>query len=472
MKRKTAGFLILVLFCALLAGCGSGEAEVPQVQQVQTGAEEEDPENEESSENGDASENKESSENGEEEDETDLQQEQEEAVPTEPVKGIYVTGPMAGHAKMENLIQLVRDSELTAMVIDIKNDEGIVTYQMEDPMVQELEADVNYITDLPGLVQRLKEEGVYLIARIVAFKDPLLASKRPDLCIQRKDGGVFLDKNGLAWVNPYQREVWEYLMAVARQAAGAGFDEIQFDYIRFPTEIKDEEADYGEEAQVKSKTAIITEFTEYAYDTLSPLNVKVSADVFGTVIDHELDAEIVGQDYEAMARHLDYICPMIYPSHYRDGVYGLAHPDLQPYETIRAALQASSERLAVIPEGTKKAEVRPWLQDFTATWLSSHQTYGPEQIRQQIQAVYDSGSTEWLLWNAKCSYTADGLLSPEEAEAEAAARAAEAAAAETEAAETEAVSESAEAGDGEATESTETGESELGETVPGQETGE
>ena len=453
MKRKRAGFLIVAVICALLAGCGSGEAEAPQVQQAQTGAEEEDPENGESPEN-EEEENAGGTSPESEEEGTDLQQEQEEAVPPEPVKGIYVTGPMAGHAKMEDLERLVRDSELNAMVIDIKNDEGIVTYQMEEPMVQELEADMNYIADLPGLVKRLKEEDVYLIARIVAFKDPLLASKRPDLCIQRKDGGVFLDKNGLAWVNPYQREVWEYLMAVARQAAGAGFDEIQFDYIRFPTEIKDEEADYGEEAQVKSKTDIITEFTEYAYDTLSPLNVKVSADVFGTVIDHEIDAEIVGQDYEAMARHLDYICPMIYPSHYRDGVYGLAHPDLQPYETIRAALQASSERLSVIPEGTKKAEVRPWLQDFTATWLSSHQSYGPEQIRQQIQAVYDSGSTEWLLWNAKCSYTADGLLSPEEAEAEAAARAGQ------------------QAAENETMENTETGEAESGESVPAQETGE
>ena len=116
-----------------------------------------------------------------------------------------------------------------------------------------------------------------------------------------------------------------------------------------------------------------------------------------------------------MAEHLDYICPMIYPSHYNDGVYGLEHPDLQPYETIRAALEASRESLAGIPEDVKKAEVRPWLQDFTASWLSVHQDYGPEQLRQQIQAVYDSGCTEWLLWNAKNIYTEEGLLSPEEA---------------------------------------------------------
>ena len=421
MKKWMAGLWLLPVLCLLAAGCGSSESIDSEIQQVRTeSAEAERPEDEETEQ----AESPESEQPGTASGQLMaatkevLKKAAEEAAKEQgPVKGIYVTGPFAGHANMENLIQLADDSELNAMVIDIKNDEGIVTYKIEEPMVQELGADVNYITDLPGLVQRLKEKNVYLIARIVAFKDPLLASKRPDLCIQRRDGGVFVDKNGLAWVNPYRREVWDYLMAVARQAASVGFDEIQFDYIRFPTEITDEEADYGEEALEKSKTDVITEFTAFAYGALSPLGVKVSADVFGTVIDNEEDALIVGQDYQAMAEHLDYICPMIYPSHYNDGVYGLAHPDLQPYETIRAALQASADSLAGIPEETKKAEVRPWLQDFTATWLDVYQDYGPEQLRQQIQAVYDSGCTEWLLWNAKCSYTADGLLSPEEAKA-------------------------------------------------------
>lgn len=418
MKKWKKGLWALAVFCLCLSGCGTGEASVPEVQQVQGSADEEEPGevlSESAADSGD-----EQAENTEKKPETifdRIRQATEETVARqqEPVKGIYVTGPLAGHENMEDLIQLVRDSELNAMVIDIKNDEGIVTYEMEESMVQEIGADVRYIADLPELVRRLKADDVYLIARIVAFKDPLLAVKRPDLCIQKKDGGVFTDKNGLAWVNPYRREVWDYVLAVAKQAVAVGFDEIQFDYIRFPTEITDEEADYGEESLEKSKTDVITEFTAYAYETLSPLGVKVSADVFGTVIDNETDAWIVGQDYSAMAQHLDYICPMIYPSHYADGVYDLDHPDLQPYETIQAALQASSESLAKIPEDQKRAKVRPWLQDFTATWLDVYQTYGPEQLRQQIQAVYDSGCTEWLLWNAKCSYSAAGLLSPEEA---------------------------------------------------------
>lgn len=328
------------------------------------------------------------------------------------VKGIYITGPMAGHEKMAEREQLAADTELNAMVIDIKNDEGIVTYRMEEPMVEKLGAATAYIRDLPELIRRLKEEqNLYLIARIVAFKDPLLAAERPELCIKKKDGSIFLDKNNLAWVNPYEKEVWDYLVTLGKEAAGVGFDEIQFDYIRFPTEIPDEAVDYGEEAVEKSKTDVITEFTAYAYEQLSPLGVQVSADVFGTVIDNENDAALVGQDYGAMAMHLDYICPMIYPSHYRDGVYGIEHPDLQPYETIMAALQASEEILNGIPKGEHRAVVRPWLQDFTATWIAHHQSYGGEQVRQQIQAVYDSGYKEWLLWNAKCSYTAEGLLS-------------------------------------------------------------
>ena len=173
--------------------------------------------------------------------------------------------------------------------------------------------------------------------------------------------------------------------------------------------------DYGEDSQEKSKTEVISEFTAYAYETLSPLGVWVSADVFGTIIDNEYDASLVGQDYREMAMNLDYICPMVYPSHYRDGVYGIEHPDLQPYETVLAALQASEEVLSGIPKGEHRAQVRAWLQDFTASWVNPHQSYGGEQIRSQIQAVYDSGSAEWLLWNAKCSYTEEGLLTEEEA---------------------------------------------------------
>ena len=333
------------------------------------------------------------------------------------VKGIYVSGPIAGHSKMEDLIALVDETELNSMVIDIKNDEGKITYKMQTETVLEIDAGVNYIRDIDELVKKCKEKDIYLIARIVAFRDPYLAEQKPELAVKTATGEVFRDKNGLAWVNPYKKEVWDYLMEVATEAANVGFDEIQFDYIRFSTDIKAGEADFGAEAERVSKIDIITQFTEYAYETLTPLGVFVAADVFGTVIDNETDQKIVGQDYAKMAEHLDYICPMVYPSHYVNGAYGISVPDAEPYRTINEASSSSVEVLGKVPE-ENRATVRVWLQSFTAKWVSGYISYGPQQIREQIKGAYDAGYEEWILWNAAVNYQRDSLLTDEEAEAE------------------------------------------------------
>ena len=185
-----------------------------------------------------------------------------------------------------------------------------------------------------------------------------------------------------------------------------GFDEIQFDYIRFSTERGVGDVVYEEEdTQGRSKTDIITEFIEYAYERLSEEGVFVSADVFGAIIGGGVDSDAVGQSYGDMADHLDYICPMIYPSHYGDGYFGIDHPDTKPYDTILAALKGSKVNLG--DHGKEEGHeivVRPWLQDFTASYLDHYIEYGDEQIRQQIQAVYDAGYDEWLLWSAACRY--------------------------------------------------------------------
>ncbi len=333
------------------------------------------------------------------------------------VKGIYVSGPVAGIARMDELIKLVDQTELNAIVIDIKNDEGKVTYKMQSDQVQDLEADVGYIPDIEVLVKKCKEKNIYLIARIVAFRDPYLAEKKPEWAVHTKDGGIFRDKSGLAWVNPYERGVWDYLLEIATEAAAAGFDEIQFDYIRFSTDVKTEEVDYGPEDESIGKIGIITEFTEYMYERLRPLGVYVAADVFGTVIENETDQQIVGQDYVKMAEHLDYICPMVYPSHYRNGSYGIAVPDADPYRTIYGACSASVQELGVLAE-ENRAQVRAWLQSFTASWVPGHISYGPQQIRAQIKGAYDAGYDEWILWNAAVKYQRDSLLTEEEAEAE------------------------------------------------------
>ena len=327
--------------------------------------------------------------------------------PTE-AKGIYITGAVAGTEQtMPKLTELVENSSLNAMVIDIKNDAGEVTYQMGLPLSQEIGAEVRYMSDLPEMIRQLKEKGIYLIARIVAFKDPILAEKKPEYAVKNADGSVFHDNNGLAWVNPYNEEVWNYLIDLSKQAAELGFDEIQYDYIRFSTAKGIAEADFGAESEGKTKQDAITGFLTRAYETLAPMGVYVSADVFGTIICNESDGRLIGQDYVEMAKHCDYICPMVYPSHYVNDAYGIDVPDAKPYELIYAAMADGEAKLAAAREADASvhlAKQRPWLQAFTATWVKGHITYRGAQLADQIRGAADAGVQEWLLWNASNNY--------------------------------------------------------------------
>lgn len=327
--------------------------------------------------------------------------------PTE-AKGIFITGAVAGTANtMPALTQLVEDSSLNAMVIDIKNDTGEVTYKMGIPLSQEIGAEVGYVSDMPQLIRQLKEKGIYLIARIVAFKDPVLAEKKPEYAVKNADGSVFHDNNGLAWVNPYNEEVWEYLIDLSEQAVQLGFDEIQYDYIRFSTAKGISEADFGAESEGKTRQDAINGFLTKAYETLAPMGVYVSADVFGTIICNESDGKLIGQDYVEMAKHCDYICPMVYPSHYVNNAYGIAVPDAKPYELIYAAVADGEAKLASALEedpSVHLAKQRPWLQAFTATWVEGHITYRGKQLQDQIRGAADAGVQEWLLWNASNNY--------------------------------------------------------------------
>ena len=321
---------------------------------------------------------------------------------------------------MDKIIEEIDRTELNAVVIDVKDDQGRITFHMDSPTVNKIGACQPFIGDLPGLIQKLDEHGIYPIARVVAFRDPYLAEQKPEWSLHVADGSIYRDNKGLAWVNPYKKEVWDYLIEVSKKAGEMGFKEIQFDYIRFAVDktMKDvvfDEADTGG----RDKTQAITEFISYAYDELAKEGLFVSADVFGTIMGSEEDAAAVGQEYEDMAEHLDYICPMIYPSHYGPGNFGIANPDAQPYDTIRHALKDSMTLLkASKKEDRTQAVVRPWLQDFTASYLKDYIDYGDEQVRQQIQAVYDSGYDEWILWDAGVSYHYGGLLTPEEAAAQ------------------------------------------------------
>lgn len=324
------------------------------------------------------------------------------------VKGVFVTGAVAGTVNtMPQLTKLVEDTSLNAMVIDIKNDAGEVTYKMGLPLSQEIGAEVRYVADMPQLIKDLKAKGIYLIARIVAFKDPILAEQKPEYAVKNADGSVFHDNNDLAWVNPYNEEVWDYLIDLSKQAVELGFDEIQYDYIRFSTAEGIAEADFGAEAEGKTRQDAINGFLTKAYETLAPMGVYVSADVFGTIICNESDGKLIGQDYVEMAKHCDYICPMVYPSHYVNNAYGIEIPDAKPYDLIRAAVSDGEEKLAAAQAedvSVHIAKQRPWLQAFTATWVEGHIPYQGKQLQEQIRGAADAGVQEWLLWNASNNY--------------------------------------------------------------------
>ena len=337
----------------------------------------------------------------------------------EKVRGIYITGPVSGSPELfNNILDSAAATEINTVVIDFKDDEGRITANIDTPTVTEIGACRAYMKDAESLIASLKERGLYVIARVVAFRDPYLAEKKPEWSLHLADGSLYRDRQGMAWVDPYRKEVWDYLMEVGTAAKELGFDEVQFDYIRFSTESSMNNVVFDEAVtQGRSKTDVITEFVKYAYENLASQGLFVSADVFGTIIGSEIDANAVGQIYTEMAKHLDYICPMIYPSHYGDGNFGIEHPDTQPYDTILAALQKSRTVLEAAAEEdghvSNQAIVRPWLQDFTATWLTHHIEYGDNEIAAQIQAVKDAGYDEWMLWSAANRYHFGGVAARE-----------------------------------------------------------
>lgn len=332
------------------------------------------------------------------------------------IKGIYVSGNRAGSEQIDELIELCKHTEINAMVIDVKSDHGHLTFSVDNNIIKQagIIPQSVPIKDIRLLLSKLQENNIYPIGRIVTFKDNIIRETHPEYMVTKKNGRFYQSNEPgnqkATWLNPYNKEVWEYILTIAKEAARVGFKEIQFDYIRFHEGMYEDEIDFGENSVDKSKTQIISEFTKYIVEELHKEGVVVSADVFGAIITSKFDADTVGQDYVQMSRYLDVICPMVYPSHYADGSFGVENPDLDPYQVLLGSMLASKQQLSEIGDEEHKAIVRPWLQDFTAAWMRNHQVYGPEQIREQIDGVYDAGLEEWLLWNASNRYTEGGLL--------------------------------------------------------------
>jgi hypothetical protein len=320
----------------------------------------------------------------------------------EHVRGIYLNAWAAGSSrKFERLLGVARATEVNAFVIDVK-EVGEISYPSAVPLAVAAGANRRYIPDIQRVLRRMREEGVYPIARIVVFRDEVLARARPDLAIQREDGTPWVDTHGHGWVDPYNRTVWDYNIALAREAIELGFSEIQWDYIRFPDVPAAVMRTGTFPARAgRARDDAIREFLLYAREQLAELGAPLTADVFGLTTSSRTDMGI-GQLWEKMIDAVDAILPMMYPSHYAAGSYGIAQPNASPYRTIRAGLEDALRRSRGVPGA---AVIRPWLQDFTL----GQPRYGPEHVRAQIQAIYDAGLHEWILWNPGSNYTEAAL---------------------------------------------------------------
>ncbi len=327
----------------------------------------------------------------------------EEASPiAAEVRGIYLTAYTAGQAaSFRNLVELVDSTALNAMVINIKDEEGRATYDSHVQAFRDAGAVSVQIPDIEGLLRVCKAYGIYTIGRLVTFEDSTLPRFNPDLGVKRPDGSLWHDRNGRGWTDAFRPEVWDYNLALAEEAASLGFDEIQFDYVRFPTDGDTRNMVLSEPSGPDNinRVRAITAFLNYAKQRLAPYGTVVSADVFGIICSTRVDTSL-GQVLEDVASAVDYVSPMIYPSHYGPGHFGLPEPDAEPYWTVRGALTDALERLG--PGGA--AKLRPWLQDFTL-----YHPYGPEQVLDQIRATHELGIKGWLLWSPSNRYTVAAL---------------------------------------------------------------
>ncbi len=316
-------------------------------------------------------------------------------------KGLYLTVYGIGSRLLRNdALRLIDETELNTLVIDIKGDRGIVPYRSSVQLATTIGSQkVITVRDMKDLMKTLKEKGVYTIARIVVFKDDPLATARPDLAVKTPQGAVWHDREDLAWVDPSKKEVWNYNIALAIEAAQYGFDEIQFDYVRFPDTPG---LRFSVPNTEENRVAAISGFLAEARKRLAPYNVFLDADIFGYVCWNLNDTQI-GQKLENLAMVLDYLCPMLYPSGFKYGIPGYRDPVAHPHEIVYLSLKKAAERTQL-----PGVRFRPWLQAFR-DYAFDKRYFGGQQIRDQISAAGEFGSDGWMLWNPHNIYTEDGL---------------------------------------------------------------
>jgi len=317
------------------------------------------------------------------------------------VRGLYVTSWIAGMKRFREIADGVANSGLNALVIDIKDCTGKVGYDSAVPFVAEIKAHERRIRDLVSVLQYCRERRIRTIARIAVFQDPVLAAAKPELAVRVAGGGIWKDRKGQSWVDPAARKVWKYNLDLAKEAAARGFDEVQFDYVRFPTDGRLKGLAYPVYKGDVPKHQVIKEFFQYLDQELKPVDVLVSADVFGltTVAEDDLN---IGQRIDDLAQYVDYICPMVYPSHFPPGYLGFRNPAEQPYKVIYHSCMRGLDRIK-----GQRAKLRPWIQDFD---LGA--SYDRRMILEQIQALRDAGAFGFCAWNARNVYTIEDYKAP------------------------------------------------------------
>ncbi len=304
--------------------------------------------------------------------------------------------------KFERIIGIAVGTEINGLVINVKDDNGFITYNSDIEIVQKMNSTTPIpIKDVKNMLKVLKEYDIYTIGRIVTFKDKNFAVKSPEHSIQLKSGGTWLDPNSgnIPWINPFDIYVWNYNIAIAKEAALLGFDEIQFDYVRFPDGAKK----YNPITEFpgrndRDKDEAIAEFLQYAKEELKSYSVNIGADVFGiTTRTWDDYPEDIGQTWILIGEHVDNIAPMVYPSHYSTGWYNLENPNANPYLVVKGSMEEAIEKNSSI---AKPPVIRPWLQDFD--WAGIE--YGPDKVRTQIVAAKELGIYEYMIWNPSNVY--------------------------------------------------------------------
>ncbi len=317
-------------------------------------------------------------------------------IPFNP-KGLYLSFFGIGDRGLRgSAINLIQETELNTLVIDVKGDKGMIPYKSSIPLATEVGAQrITTVREMADLMRSLKEKGIYTIARIVVFKDNPLALARPDWAVKTQNGEIWRDRENLFWVDPFNKEVWDYNINIAIEAAKYGFDEIQFDYVRFPDTLG---LRFSMPNTEENRVKAITGFLMEARRRLIPHNVFLSADIFGYVCWNRNDTDI-GQRLEDLAPYLDYICPMLYPSGFQYGIPGYRNPVANSYEIIYLSLKRAQERT-----GLPSYRFRPWLQAFR-DYAFDRRHFNDKEIMGEVKAAEGFGSHGWMLWNPRNNYS-------------------------------------------------------------------